>query len=254
MTANPAPRKSWGAAVLKLAFLVAALGFVLGAQAQTAGTVTHLSGTLSVKRADGTSKVLSVKSEVKQGDLLTTERETYARIKFADDSEVVLRPNTQFKIENYAFNQAKPENDNAVFSMLKGGLRAVTGLIGKRDHDKVNFSTPVATIGIRGTNFGALFCQSDCGGVPTVSGQAPSNGLYVDVVSGAIVVTNAGGVQQFSPGQFGFVPSLQTPPIILPPSQGVQVTMPPSISNNNSNGSGVGVGVGGSKSSECVVN
>ena len=92
------------------------------AQAATAGQITHLSGTLSAKRADGTSKLLSVKSEVMEGDTLGTESETYARVKFADGGEVVMRPGTQLKIENYSYNAAKPESDSIVLSMFKGGL------------------------------------------------------------------------------------------------------------------------------------
>ena len=233
----------------KLLLLVASLGFALCASAQTAGTVTHLSGTLSVKRSDGTAKVLSVRSEVKPGDLLTTEDETYARVKFADNSEMVLRPNTQVKVDSFAFNQAQPESDNAVFSMLKGGLRAVTGLIGKRNHDKVNFTTTTATIGIRGTHFGALLCQNDCGGVPTTSGHAPPNGLHVDVADGAILVKNGAGQIQINAGQFGFVANAATPPVTVPPQQGIQVTMPSSISQNK--GSGQGIGKGGQ--SECAL-
>ena len=74
-------------------FAVIAAGF-FGASAslaQTAGTVTHLSGTLSVARADG-QRLLAVNSAVREGDLLTTERDTYVRIKFSDGAEVVLRP------------------------------------------------------------------------------------------------------------------------------------------------------------------
>jgi hypothetical protein len=235
--------------VLKPLLVIAALGLAAAAQAQQAGEVTHLSGTLSVKRADGATKLLSVKSVVQEGDLLTTEAETYARIKFADSSEVVLRPGSQLKVESYRFNQAKPEADNVVLSMLKGGLRAVTGLIGKRNREKVSFSTVTATIGIRGTHFGALLCQGDCGSVPTVTGQAPANGLHLDVADGAITVSNPAGQQQINAGQFGYVASNQTPPQIVPPQQGIQVTMPPAISQNK----GGGQGIGKSKEGECAL-
>jgi hypothetical protein len=233
----------------KLLLLIATLGFALSAQAQSAGTVTHLSGTLSVKRADGSSKVLAVKSEVKPGDLLTTEDETYARIKFADNSEMVLRPNTQVKVDSFAYNQAKPENDNVAISMLKGGLRAVTGLIGKRNHDKVNFTTNTATIGIRGTHFGALLCQNDCGKIPTTSGRTPPNGLHVDVADGAILVKNGAGQIQINAGQFGFVANANTPPTTVPPQSGIQVTMPSAISQNK----GAGHGIGKGKEGECAL-
>lgn len=236
---------------MKTLFAAFALSFALAAGSALAntpgsvGTVTHLSGTFSVKRADGTNKVLAVKSDVFEGDLLTTEAETYARIKFSDGSEVVLRPATQFRIEKFAFKEDDASADNAFFSLLKGGLRAASGLIGKRSREKVSYGTAVATIGIRGTNWGALYCQNDCGGMSTANGTSPANGLHLDVANGAIVVTNAGGTQDYVAGQFGFVAGPSYPPVIVPTPQGIQVTMPPSISANGGQGFGPAGGGGG---------
>lgn len=230
------------------AALLAALLLGSGLAHAGVGEVTHLSGILSVKKPDGTSKILSIKSDVYQGDTLTTQQDTYARVKFSDGGEVVLRPGSQLKIESYAFNEGKPESDNVFFNMLRGGLRAVTGLIGKRNREKVSFSTSTATIGIRGTHFGALLCNGDCGGVPTTSGQPPANGLHIDVASGAVVVSNPAGSQTINTGQFGYVQNPNTPPVIVPPQQGVPVTMPNSIAQNK----GAGHGIGKGKDSECV--
>ena len=229
-------------AAIAAAMLALGLVWIPAAQAATAGHITHLSGTLSAKRADGTSKLLSVKSEVLEGDMLNTETETYARIKFADGGEVVMRPGTQLKIENYAYNAAKPEGDNIVMNMLKGGLRAVTGLVGKRNREKVSFQTETATIGIRGTHFGALLCQNDCGGVPTTGGKPPPNGLHVDVTNGSISMSNKAGTIQINAGQFGFAANANTPPVPVPPQQGIQVTMPNSIAQNKGSGKGIGKG------------
>lgn len=232
---------------MKRCFLFAMLGMLLsmGATttfAATAGYVTHLSGLLTATRPDGTSKLLAVKSEVLEGDTLTTEAETFARIKFTDGGEVVLRPGSQLKIEAYSYNAAKPEADNVVMSMFKGGLRAVTGLLGKRSKEKVSFTTNTATIGIRGTHFGALLCQNDCGGVPTATGAPPPNGFHVDVAVGAIVVSNSAGQQQINAGQFGYVAGPSAAPQIVPPQQGIQVTMPSSIAQDKAGGRGVGKG------------
>lgn len=212
------------------------------AHAATAGQITHLSGTLSAKKPDGSSKLLAVKSDVAEGDTLSTEAETYARIKFADGGEVVLRPGTQLKIESYAYNAAKPESDSVVMNMFKGGLRAVTGLIGKRNKEKVTFATETATIGIRGTHFGALLCQNDCGGVQTTSGAPPANGLHVDVTNGAISMSNKAGTIEINTGQFGYAANANTAPVPVPPAQGVSVTMPSSISKDKGGGRGIGKG------------
>src|SRR5688572_32869347 len=99
-----------------------------------AGTVTHLSGTLSVQRPDGSARILSQKSEVNQGDVLTTQRDSYAQINFTDGSSLTMRPNTQIKVEQYNFVQNRPQEDNSFLRLIKGGLRTVTGLVGKRGY------------------------------------------------------------------------------------------------------------------------
>lgn len=213
-----------------------------GAWAAPAGQVTHLSGILSVKKPDGTAKILSVKSAVDEGDVISTEDETYARIKFIDGGEVVLRPNSQLKVDKYSYDETKPQNDNVFMSMLKGGLRAVTGLVGKRNQDKVAYQTPTATIGIRGTHWGMLFCQGDCGKVPTPTGEPPANGLHVDVSSGAISIRNAAGTFNFDAGQFAFVPNANTRPELIPAERAIRVTMPGAIAGNRGTGGGIGSG------------
>ena len=195
-----------------------------GAFAAAAGEVANLSGTLSVKRTDGTSKLLAVKSEVQPGDMLSTEAGTYARVKFIDGGEVVLRPGTQVKVDAYTYDQAKPAEDNQVISLLKGGLRAITGLLGKRNREKVSYVTPTATIGIRGTNLGA---------------QLEADGsLHVDVAEGAVVVTNKAGQLEVSVGQFAFVKSVDAPPTLV--VGGKKVEVPQNI------GSGIGKDKGAS--------
>lgn len=232
----------------RIAFLAALFFLPMAGWAAPAAEVTHLAGILSAKKADGTSKVLAVKSVVDEGDVLSTEAVTYARLKFRDGGEVVLRPNTQLKVENYRFEEASPGNDGALLSILKGGMRMVTGLIAKRNRDKIAVRAPSATIGIRGTHFGALFCQGNCADVPTVSGRAPADGLHVDVAFGAITLTNTAGTVEFTAGQFGYLPNANVLPEVVPPERGIRVTMPASIAANKG-----GEGVGGTSALECAV-
>ena len=205
------------------------------------GQVTHLSGTL-VGRLDGQTqpRILANRSSISPGETLATQGDTYARVKFNDGTEVVLRPNTQFKIESYSYDEKEPSKDSMIFGLIKGGLRSVSGLISKRNRDKISYTTATATVGIRGTHFGMLFCSADCAGVPTVSGQMPADGLHVDVASGQVVVSNQAGSQIINPGQFGYVPSSTAVPAIVPPQAGVRVTMPAVIASNNGTGRTIG--------------
>ena len=76
--------------------------------------------------------------------------------------------------------------------------------------------------------------------MPTTGGSPPPNGLHVDVTNGAITMSNPAGTVQINAGQFGYVPSANTPPAIVPPQQGIQVTMPNSIAQNKGSGKGLG--------------
>ena len=219
--------------------------------AEGVGTVTHLGGVLHATRADGVDRMLSVKSEVREGDTLKTEKNTYARIKFVDGGEVVLRPQTVFKVDVYAYQpvQDAAHQDNVVLGLVKGGLRSVTGLLGKRSPGNFKINTATATIGIRGTHFGAQLCDDDCANIPTISGQPPANGLYTDTAQGTTFISNAGGTIEVPAGSFSYTPDPHTAPRLVPPSEGVQVTMPQSISDNNASGQGMGA----SDSNSCSV-
>jgi hypothetical protein len=132
------------------------------AQAAPAGQVINLSGPLFAVAGDGARRVLSVGSHVEAGETLITEAKTYAQVRFIDKGVVTLRPSTQFKIESFAFDEQAPEKDTAVFGLLKGALRSVTGLVGKRgNQDAYKMNTATATIGIRGTDYIATFVPAE---------------------------------------------------------------------------------------------
>jgi hypothetical protein len=190
------------------------------------GTVQHLSGTMSVQRADGSVRLLSERSEVRVGDILTTERDSYAQVKFTDGGVVTLRPSTQVRLDQYRFSENQPESDGFAMGLLKGGLRKITGLIGKRgNRDAFRLSTPTATVGIRGTEFTANFVP---GGT---EGLAP--GTYITVSEGAIGMVSGGAEQVVGVGQTGFSSSLTVPPTLVPPPPGLPTVNPPASFSSN---------------------
>lgn len=64
------------------------------------------------------------------------------------------------------------------------------------------------------------------GGSVPVLASAANPQLYVNVIDGSINVNNGSTQQQFTAGQFGFVPGLNQPPIVLPQSPGIQFSVP----------------------------
>lgn len=212
-----------------------------------AGTVTHLSGTLSVQHPDGTVRILSQKSEVNSGDTLTTQRDSYAQVNFTDGSSLTMRPNTTLKLEGYRFVQDKPQEDSALLKLVKGGLRTVTGLVGKRgDQDAYQIKTSSATIGIRGSSGETLECSQGCDGVTSTSDKL-ERGVYHTTYTGSYIMQNEAGSQIIGEGQFGFVSDPKTPPVILPGDPGLNLSQLPFT-----------LGIGGSQirggsNQECVV-
>jgi hypothetical protein len=232
-------RRVLGAAFTGLAFAAG----TAGALAST-GTVTQLSGTLSVKKADGSIRILSQRSQVESGDTLNTERDSFAQIKFTDGAQITLKPNTAVKIESFRFSQDKPQEDSFLYSLVKGGLRAVTGVVGKRSQDKYQLGTQTATIGIRGTTLSADDCVNSRGGDCARLAAA----VYVGVSDGEVVVRNGQGELGLAAGQFGQASPNQRP-LFLSTDPGLQFTPPATFIQSVMAGSLVNSG----KSLECVV-
>jgi hypothetical protein len=211
-----------------------------GAWAAGAGVITHLSGTMSVQRPDGSVRILAQKSEVQPGDVLTTQQDSYAQINFTDGSAATMRPNSTMKLETYSFNKEAPQSDGMFMRLLKGGLRTVTGLIGKRgNQDAYKIGTSTATIGIRGSSGDTVACAADCGNLEP--------GTYHTTYTGSYIMQNQGGSQIVGEGQFGFAQDPGKPPVLLPGDPGLNLSQLPFTL-------GVGGGaIGGGASQECIV-
>jgi len=226
-----------------------ALALMSGVAVANSGTVTQLSGTLSVIKADGSVRVLSQKSEVVSGDTVNTEKDSFAQIKFTDGGTVTLKPNTSLKIQQFRFKQEEPEKDSFVFGLVKGGLRAVTGLVGKRgDQDAYSLGTATATIGIRGTSYGADDCLTTPCPKPG-SGENLEPSVYVSVTDGEIIATNNAGSQSFLAGQFGSISDRNSRPRFLSTDPGLQFTPPATFIQSIMTGAAASAG----KRQECVV-
>ncbi len=134
-----------------LAFMVAAL--CCGqAMAEMAGRVNFVMGTVSAISVDGTKRTLSKSDLVYGGDRLETDKGRL-QIRFTDGSFMSFQPNTIFRLDRYNFNKAAPEQGSLQFNFLRGGMRTVTGAIGKVNRANYTVRSPVATIGIRGTGY-----------------------------------------------------------------------------------------------------
>lgn len=196
--------------LLSLLLLLLGLGYGNAAEiAVIAGQVELVEGGVKIVDSKGVERVPRVGEPVLEGDTLHCGKDGELHVRMQDDAFIAVRANTQLKIAIY---QAKgAESDSAVFSLLKGTFRSITGWIGKVNRKNYQVQTPSATIGIRGTDHEPLYiAEID---VEDVDANPP--GAYDKVNSGGTVIASDFGSIEVAPEQVGYAP-LRAAPRLLP--------------------------------------
>lgn len=124
------------------------------------------------------NKALSLNSMVAEGAQINTGADGFVYLKTIDGGFLIVRPNSAIRIVSYHVDKAKPENTRIKLELLNGVARSISGDAVKLSRQNFRFNTPVAAIGVRGTDF-TVFTD-----------QAVSR---VSVLSGGVVVSGFGG-------------------------------------------------------------
>jgi hypothetical protein len=125
------------------------IALLLSAQAvfaQAVGTVTDLSGMLVSRGADGVNRVLAVNSQVHEGDTLSTQRNSYARVVFKDDAQVLLQPESTLVVTRYAYDADKPQQDKVELGLAQGGIQSTAGKLARRSAESTVINTPMGVL------------------------------------------------------------------------------------------------------------
>ena len=168
LSLNNAPR-SWR----RLALGVALLAGSALAHAGEAGRIIFVSGEVHTD-----TRATALNDAVLEGQELITGKDGYVYLKTVDDGLLILRPGSRARIVAYSVDRKVPSNTHVKLELLSGVARSVSGTAVKQARQNFRFNTPVAAIGVRGTDF-TVFTD-----------QETSN---VTVLSGAIVVSGFGG-------------------------------------------------------------
>ena len=222
---------------LVLAFAALAMsGPSLAQRAQ--GYVQEVHGNVTGQIGTGSSLQVEKGQTLINNAMIATGPGSYAVLKFEDGTAVLLKENTSFQVQNYDYNPKAPENANAIFNLLRGGLRMITGLVTSRNRNALKVGTPLATIGIRGTEFIAELV----------------NPFFIQVINGTIVVTNSAGAVVFTAGQAvvvanpatlaNIIPLNQVPPGVLQMPNYPLTSVPGPVPSGSVVGGGVGGGAG----------
>lgn len=191
-----------------------------------AGHIDFAVGDVRAIATDGSMRKLSKGSEFLSGETIETT-DGRAQLRFTDGAQISLQPNSQFRIDNYSFNGKPDGSEKGFFSLLKGGLRTITGWVGRTNRDNYKVTTTVATIGIRGTEYTVNY----------------GNSITVTTGEGVIEICNAAGCLILNSGETAYVPNNATQPTMidkkvdLPPPPPEEARPFSVAENTNSSGS-----------------
>lgn len=163
--------------------------------AEPVGRVLVATGSVQAQTVAGGMRELRQDAALERGDTLITGAESNLQVRFVDGALLMVRPNSRIRLDDY---RAEGNSLHSVMSLLAGGIRTLTGRIGKARRDAYLMVTPTASIGVRGTDYELRFCQGDC-----PAGSA--DGLYLGVAEGEIEARNENGVFDLKAQEYGLI-------------------------------------------------
>ncbi len=116
------------------------------------GSVSFLIGQASVTRS-GSSLPITAGMPLQVGDRLLTSLNGHIHVRFVDGAMVSLRPTSTLNIKEYRFDAQTPSNSEVRFELEQGVVRAISGQAAESAKDKFRLNTPLAAIGVKGTDF-----------------------------------------------------------------------------------------------------
>jgi hypothetical protein len=170
--------------IIAVTLLSSFAGHQVAAQ-ETIGTVSRIQGEASGARG-GVTQALGLNASVFLNETVSTGAAARLELTFKDNTQLTLGENAKLMLDRYVFNPTAGRG--TIRFRLVGAFRFLSGQVSKLARSNVSVTTPVATIGIRGTEFWG--------------GPIDDRSLGVFLIEGAVRVSNAAGAQILNrPGQ-----------------------------------------------------
>jgi len=174
---KPAPASSLRRRCAVVPVLALSLLAATAAMAESVGQVSLLIGDAELVHADGRRSALTRAAEIHVGDRIETGANGHVHLRFVDKAAVSIRPDSTLQVQAYHYDAQQPGASEVRLKLERGSSRSISGAATEFDKSRFRLNTPIAAIGVRGTDF---VVQSDL------------QGVRATVADGAIVVTPYG--------------------------------------------------------------
>ncbi|HET7765628.1 MAG TPA: FecR domain-containing protein [Burkholderiales bacterium] len=192
--------------------LACALGAWSGqASASTAGVVQFVAGDVRIALAAGSERPAAKGSPVSVGDTISTAKASVAQIKMGDGAIIVVQPESRLTVAEFTYAGKEDGSERAQFRLQQGGFRSITGAIGHSNKGNYMIETPIAHIGVRGTDHESWYFPSSV----SSDGASTQAGLYNRVNVGRTYIQTSTGEVEIGPNQVGYASSALDRPHLL---------------------------------------
>lgn len=202
---NATHTRAW--IVYCMTVVVSAAAFIAPALAQVTatpfGTVWRIRGNATASAAAAPAagasapRKLAVGEPVFAGERVEADAAGEMVLRTADGGWLAVRPGASFVVERFAAEGNS--NDHATLRVLVGGLRLITGWIGRLNRRDYRVLTPTAAIGIRGTDHEPYVLDASLANT-----LAQPEGTYDKVNRGATTLEVNGKTLNLETGSVGF--------------------------------------------------
>lgn len=181
------------------------------ALASTAGVFQFVAGDVRVVLAEGSERPAAKGSPISVGDTVATARASVAQIKMGDGAIIVVQPDSRLTVAEYRYAGKEDGTEKVQFRLEQGGFRSVTGAIGHTNKGNYLIETPIAHIGVRGTDHESWYFPAPV----SLNGVSTEAGLYNKVNVGLTYIQTPSGEVAIAPNQVGYAASALDQPHLL---------------------------------------
>jgi hypothetical protein len=169
------------------------------AYAAEAGRVVFTAGQAQVGR-----HAAALDAAVGEGDELSTGADGYIYMKTVDNGFLILRPNSTARVVTYSIDKADPSKTQVKLELLQGVARAISGQGVKQARQNFRFNTPVAAIGVRGTDF-TVYTDQQTTRVTVLSGGVVMSGFGANCSAAGTGPCEGRSARELFAGQAGLL-------------------------------------------------
>lgn len=137
--------------------------------AETAASVVFVMGQAQVER-QGRVSALKSGDAIFESDRVVTGKTGHLHLKTRDGSLVAIRPDSALVLVVYRLDKTTKDQTAIRWELSKGVVRFVTGDELEKRKDRFRLNTPIAAIGVRGTDF-SVFSDAQTTRVSVVLGE-----------------------------------------------------------------------------------